>query len=52
MPEFVKNPETKSIVNDDYYDLLETYLADWQREGRKIYYLRRQPDEMPDDIYI
>ena len=33
MPEFVKNPETKSIVNDDYYDLLETYLADWQREG-------------------
>lgn len=51
MPEFVKNPETKSIVNDDYYDLLETYLADWQREGRKIYYLRRQPDEMPDDIY-
>lgn len=41
---------TKS--NDDFYVFLEeNYLEDWYADGRNVYYLYEQPDNMPDDLY-
>ncbi|MCM1502132.1 MAG: C10 family peptidase [Bacteroidales bacterium] len=39
------------VAKDDYYDMLETYLDEWYRDGRKVYYMRNKPENMPEDLY-
>ncbi|MBR4775667.1 MAG: C10 family peptidase [Bacteroidales bacterium] len=38
-------------VGIEYYILLDDYLMDWYDDGRTVYVLRDQPDNMPDDMY-
>lgn len=47
----IRDIPTTKVVRDEYYDLLETYQAEWYDQGIQSYYLRTQPSGMPDELY-
>ena len=42
---------TKTKVPDDYYEMLEDYWDTWVAQGKNIYFLYEQPEDMPDEMY-
>ena len=42
---------SKTKVPDDYYEMLEDYWGTWVAQGKNIYFLYEQPDDMPDAMY-
>ena len=45
------NAVKTKVAKDDYYDMLDPYLLEWYRDGRKVYYMRNKPENMPEDLY-
>lgn len=45
------NSVKTKVAKDDYYDMLDPYLLEWYRDGRKVYYMRNKPENMPEDLY-
>ena len=42
---------SKTKVPDDYYEMLDDYWYAWDCDGRNIYFLYDQPEDMPDSMY-
>jgi hypothetical protein len=43
--------QTKTCDNEEYYEMLDPYLAEWLRDGYNVHYLSDKPEGMPDDLY-